>query len=160
MRMSCGIALACCLLHLCVAGSVRAEEPKPPGPGENVRILLIIQKGNTQAVAVSVVSAGGDVEYTNTAGSTDIDGQQFPMVFGFNAHLTTLKDQDYLVKINVVMSKPMVVSTVGATEGARRSNVQYQDVGVETQVRLRLGQELVLSKDPEKTLTLRLEAAD
>jgi hypothetical protein len=152
--------LGVCLVFLCGVRPVCAESGQGSEPGENVRFVLMIQGGDADPHTFSIVSAGGHAQFDTIAGSVQKDGNSLPIILRFEAELTPLRGKEYLVSLVVSQSTPVAASAAASADGARRLSYQYQEIGAKSEVRMQLGQDLLFTQDPEKTVTLRLEAVE
>jgi len=174
----------CILLIICLStsfGIVWADVKSGSRSRENVRIVLTIDKANEDPVSFSIVTAGDEAKLDNLAGTVEIDGNSVPVILRFKARLYPLGEDEYLVECTYGTSRPVVtaksitrpsprrsstnrtassartVDREKAMQGVGRTTFQYRDIGAESTLRMKLGEEVTFTKDQEKEVILRLE---
>lgn len=145
------------------ARDVRAPQQTAPLSAEsvleeNIRIVIHIQRPDTDPVSIDVVTAHDVVSLNALAGFADIDGNAVPIALRFNALIEPRGEGEYVLNYELDMSRPLVTAVSSSTAGSKQSTFQYQKQGVEASVRLGIGRAVTILRDPNKEIRLELQS--
>ncbi len=132
----------------------------PSEPEQNLRVVLTVEKTGEEPTTYTIVTLGAKGTMDSLAGMIEIDGRQMPVIQRFDADVRLAGEDEYLVKIIFGKSFPTLTSVTKQKEGDSRFTFQYLDVGAESLLRMKLGDEIQFAKDSDQALSVRLEAAD